>query len=328
MIFAKVYVELVVLDVPDYLKKNGPQTAETIAQAIGVHAGPLFRSMRLLSSFGFFNESINGTFSLTDLGDVLTEGHPYSQKALVKLCDPSFDLLTKFRETLKTNIDGSILLWNKPMYDYFEGDSDKKLLFGQAMVSLSSPIIPGILKAYDYSKFKKIIDVGGSMGHLIRAILRDPPNANVTGILFDRPNVIELAKKVCSEDNYDYKNRLDFVAGDYTKEIPKADAIIVKYCVHNTNTEQTAIDLLTTCHKACEPNGKLLLIEIVMPEIGDTSGKWDKCLDILMLVMMNAKERTLSEFKELGLKSGWKFNKAIPVENAVVSLHVIEFDKV
>jgi len=263
------------------------------------------------------------------LGDVLTEDNPVSQKGYVKCSGIWTNIVSNtFHETLKTNIEGSLLLWKKPIWEYYNEHPELKVMFGKAMESLSKPEIPGILKAYDFSNFKKIVDVGGSMGHLIKSILQDPRNVNVTGVDFDLPYVVELAKKVCSEEKYDYKNRLEFVGGDYTMEIPKGDAMMVKYCVHNVRGEQMAIDILTTCHKACEPNGKLLLMEIVLSEIGDTGGKWDKCMDIMMLGVMNGKERTLSEFKELGLKCGWKFNSVVPVHDSIYSLHIMEFDKV
>ena len=48
-----------------------------------------------------------------------------------------------------------------------------------------------MVDAYDFSPFKTIVDVGGSYGTLLAAILRRHPAAR--GILFDQPHVVAAA---------------------------------------------------------------------------------------------------------------------------------------
>jgi hypothetical protein len=316
------------LNIPDVLKKEGALTAARLAEATGTKEKPLFRIMRLLSAFGVYYESANGEFSLNSLSEGLTDAYPRSLKGFMKSTGIWWDVISKLGETLKTGTEGSLLLWNKPMWEYFSENPELKQVFGQAMVSMSKPEIIGIIRCYDFSPYKKIVDVGGSMGHIVKAILKDSRYEKVTGINFDLPPVVEMAKKAADVEGYDYNGRLEFVGGDYTKEVPKGDCMLIKYCIHNVKDEQTVVDMLNACHKSCEEKGKLLLIEIILPEIGDIGGKWDKCMDILMLTVLNSKERTLSEFKELGAKCGWKFNRAIPVIGSNYSLHCIEFDKI
>ena len=74
------------------------------------------------------------------------------------------------------------------------------------MLAYARALIPGIVGAYDFSRFARIGDIGGGRGHLVRGVLQAAPSAK--GILFDLPHVIEQAAAVPSE-------RLTFQAGDF-----------------------------------------------------------------------------------------------------------------
>jgi O-methyltransferase domain len=47
--------------------------------------------------------------------------------------------------------------------------------------------LKAVLEDYDFSKYSRIIDVGGAMGSTLAGVLRQQPHAS--GVLFDLPQV-------------------------------------------------------------------------------------------------------------------------------------------
>src|SRR5206468_12652350 len=62
-------------------------------------------------------------------------------------------------------------------------------IFGRAMTARASVDVGAVIAAYDFTRFRRIADIGGGRGHLLRAILEAAPGAE--GILFDLPMVID-----------------------------------------------------------------------------------------------------------------------------------------
>ena len=50
-----------------------------------------------------------------------------------------------------------------------------------------------VLEAYDFSRFKCVVDIGGGQGLLLKEILLACPSAR--GVLFDQPHVIASAHR-------------------------------------------------------------------------------------------------------------------------------------
>jgi hypothetical protein len=60
------------LGIADQLKE-GPKSADVLAQACGAHAPSLYRLLRALAAIGVFHETGGKEFDLTPLGRVLDE---------------------------------------------------------------------------------------------------------------------------------------------------------------------------------------------------------------------------------------------------------------
>ncbi len=55
--------------------------------------------------------------------------------------------------------------------------------------------MPAIVADYDWSLYDRILDIGGAYGSVLAALMQANPAAH--GVLFDLPQVIEWAQKVC-----------------------------------------------------------------------------------------------------------------------------------
>lgn len=82
--------------------------------------------------------------------------------------------LTYSVETGKPAVDK---LRGMSLFEYAERHPDIAQVINDAMTSVSILENPPILAAYDFSRFRTIVDIGGGHGLLLGAILQHAPNA-------------------------------------------------------------------------------------------------------------------------------------------------------
>ena len=70
---------------------------------------------------------------------------------------------------------------------------------------------------------------------------------------------------------------------------------------------------MKNCARALPQNGKLILVEAVVPR-GDEM-HFAKFIDLNMLVMTGGKERTEEEFRQLYEAAGFKLTRIVPTES-------------
>ena len=88
-----------------------------------------------------------------------------------------------------------------------------------------------------------------------------------------------------------------------------ADAYLLKWIIHDWDDE-AAIRILTNCRTAMAPTGKVLLVEIVIPE--GTAGSDATRMDTTMLVFTGSRERTEGEYRDLLHRAGLTLVKTTP----------------
>jgi hypothetical protein len=173
------------------------------------------------------------------------------------------------------------------------------------MTSATNGDLLAILAAYDFSGFRRTVDVGGGQGALLRSILERCPNA--TGALCDIPSVVAEASEIKGSA---VAERCDFVRADMFQFVPAGDdAYILKAVVHDWSDEE-AIQILRNCREGIRDGGKALLIEFVIkPSNQPDFAKW---LDLNMLVILTGRERTEEEFRDLYAAAGFRLRRIIP----------------
>jgi hypothetical protein len=77
-----------------------------------------------------------------------------------------------------------------------------------------------------------------------------------------------------------------------------------------TRDDEAAIRILTNCRTAMAPAGKVLLVEVVIPE--GTAGSDATRLDTTMLVFTGSRERTEGEYGDLLHRAGLTLVKTTP----------------
>jgi len=293
---------------------DGPKTTEYLANKTKSHAQALHQLLRALTTIDICRELSDGSFELTEMGNLLREDHSESLRSwtlwwTTNLQQAWGNLLysVKTGESTRMAFDGT------EGFQHLDEDPKKAAIFNQALVELTHLTVISILDAYDFSKFKKIVDVGGGYGELLLSILKS--HQNLSGVLFDRPHALEGARSLFEKEGI--AGQCAFTEGDFFKSLPDgADAYVLKSVIHDWD-DQKSKRILQNCHHAMGSKGTLILVERILPDFLDTSDEHKELArtDLTMLVAFGSGERTEAQYKRLLDSAGFRINQIIPIGN-------------
>jgi 16S rRNA G1207 methylase RsmC len=167
-----------------------------------------------------------------------------------------------------------------------------------------------MLDAYDLSRFRSVVDVGGGNGLLLTAILKRYPA--IQGILFDLPAVAERARAVVKDSGLSC--RCHVIGGDFFSSVPGgADVYLMRHIIHDWEDNE-AVAILRNCREAMKADGKVLVAEtLIPPENEPCFAKW---LDIMML-LVGGRERTEEEYCRLFAEAGLRVGRVVSTASEV-----------
>jgi ubiquinone/menaquinone biosynthesis C-methylase UbiE len=307
-----VAVELGIAD----LLSDGPRTVADLAAATNSHAQSLYRVLRLLASEGVFAEADNGRFELTPKAAALRKDAGPARLQVLFLGRPaSWEAAGNLSHTVRTGETAFEKVHGVDFFGYNRRHPDDQLLFDQLMAAQTRPVARAVAGIYDFSSMASLIDVGGGRGAFAIEVLTAQPH--LKGVVFDQPAVAEEAKEAIGAAGL--SGRCEAVGGDFFQSVPHGhDAYLLKYVLHDWDDEQ-CVAILSSCRRAIRADGRLLVVEAVIPPGNGPS--FGKTQDINMLINLDGRERTEAEYGELYKAAGFELTRCIPV---IGELHVIE----
>ena len=271
-----------------------PRTAETLAAGLGVQPRALHRILRALVNHGVF-ELQGDRFAHNDASRFLRSDAPASLRSFARMMGMKvhWDAYGELEHSLRTGQPAMDKVAGG-LFSYFRDHPGDAQLFHEAMMGKSFAQIGGVLAAYDFSGFGTIGDIGGGLGHLLKAVLETAPAAK--GVLFELPEVTARAEAQPHP-------RVRYVGGDFFKdEIPPCDAYLMMTVLHDWSDEES-IRILGNLKRTAPPGAKLLLVEGVVGQGGLADFATD--VDIEMLVMTTGRERTEAEWRHMLGEAGF-----------------------
>lgn len=191
--------------------------------------------------------------------------------------------------------------WEGPIFSSFFKTDEAAREFLMGMNGFGVMSSPAVVNAFDLSRFKTLVDLGGATGHLVTAACQR--YSHLQGVLFDLPDAVGLAQEMIS--NSPQADRITVVAGDFFKDpLPPADLYALGRILHDWTTEK-GLTLLTRIYDALPSGGGLLIAEKMLSE-DKTGPRWAQMQDLNMLVCTEGRERTLSEYSQLLAQVGFK----------------------
>lgn len=307
------------LRLPDLLSK-GPQTSQALAGATGSDEPSLRRFLRALTTIELCRELEDGSFELRELGSYLTSDSPQSLRSwAIYVGGYQWPIWGHLLDSVKTGKSARELLTGHKMFEHLEQDPSVAKIFNEGMVELTRLIANGVVNHYDFSSTRRIMDVGGGYGAMLAAVLG--ANPGVQGVLFDLNHAREASEERMASLGLD--ERIEYVTGSFFESIPAGcDTYLMKNIIHDWNDERSTL-ILENCRRAISNDGKLLLIERMIPDHLGTSIEQQSIArsDLNMLIGPGGKERTETEFRTLLSSAGFHLNRIIPVG---ISYNILE----
>jgi O-methyltransferase domain len=299
--------ELAEVGVADVLGEE-PQTAIELARKVGADSNALYRMLRLVATYGVFSEGPDRRFSHSPMSRVLRSDHPLSLRDTFRIGATGVYLriLGGLGHTLRTGRPAAEIAFPEGVFKYFAENPNEAATYDRGMVSASRAEIAAVLRAYDFSRFEAIADIGGGRGHLLEAVLNQALHAS--GVLFDLPHVVSAIAGQIGQ-------RITVRSGDFFKDpIPACDAYLLKHVLHDWSDEES-IKILTSVRRAAPSRATLLVIEAELPdEPGRHPANW---LDVAMLCWTSGHERTASEYAQLFAAADFKLARVIRASREV-----------
>jgi O-methyltransferase/methyltransferase family protein len=298
------------LGIPDLLAERQRDAGE-LAQLTETHAQALYRLMRALVSVGVFNETSDGKFALTPLSETLRTNVPGSVRwfAISELGEEHYPAWGALMHSIKTGDIAFDHVFGTDIWTFFRSHPDNARIFNDSMSGMTASANEALLAAYDFSSIGKLVDIGGGHGGLITSILK--ANPGMQGVLFDAQPVIEGA--VHRLQAAGVSDRCEAVAGDFFTQVPAdADGYIMKWIIHDWDDDRAAT-ILKNCRKGITADGRLLIVDVVVPTTDEPD--FGKFIDLNMLVMTGGRERTEAEFDQLLTNSGFRLTRVVKTDS-------------
>lgn len=292
------------------LLKDGPRSIEQLAHATGAHQQSLYRLLRMLAGFGVFVEESPGSFRLNPAAAALQTGVAESLHDAVKMVG---DMIGDGSWWNAAGHLGHSVLSGEPAFNYVHGMGFFEYLtrhpeagrwFDRGLANFATPENAAIVGAYDFTPFGRIIDVGGGRGGFLAQVMKAYPA--VRGTLYDRTEVVREPIYLTASGLID---RAEIVGGDFFESVPAGgDAYVLKRILHDWNDQQCA-RILRTCREAMDGKARILVVDAVIPPGNELHPA--KVMDILMMLLVEGRERAEQEFRELFRQAGLKLTRVV-----------------
>jgi hypothetical protein len=294
------------LGIFDHLEKAKAKTAETLAAELGVDPTLLYRLLRAESAIGLLEEEDARGFALTEMGALLRSDHPQSLKAVARLAEgPQHYAIWKHLPAMvrEGKQNGFLREFARGAFEHTRHDADYAERFNDAMSNYSvvqSALVLEALHDLDFAGFRTLCDVAGGQGYLMCALLQAYPHTS--GIVLDLPAVVNERDKLWAS-KLGLEDRCRYVGGDMFKEVPSADAYILKLILHDWNDDE-CVEVLSNLRKAATGRAHVFIAEHVVS--GPNIAHFSKLYDIHMMCWGTGQERTEAEYLRLLEKAGWR----------------------
>nr|QAX90925.1 caffeic acid O-methyltransferase [Catalpa bungei]QAX90965.1 caffeic acid O-methyltransferase [Catalpa bungei] len=326
----KVMIVVVQLQIPDIMKKHGGAISlSDLSAAVGVPADNLYRIMRFSIHHGMFKKTEPPQRKVSD--DVVYYAHtPLSLLLTIDNVGP-FILLQGAGP--HGNFGGltvaALKIGNRPDFKTLNGNSNGNgngngnwddpfyatKVYTDAMACHARVATSAIIKNCPeaFRGIRTLVDVGGRHGMALSMLIKGFPW--IKGIAFDLPEVVAKAPPV---------DGIQFVGGSMFEAIPKAEAIMLMWILHDWS-DKACIDILKKCKEAIPADtGRVIIAEAVIKEDEEEDEYTGAQLSLDMIMMdlhIEGKERTYKEWAHLLKAAGFSRHN---VKNMKTLVSVIE----
>ncbi|WP_373494987.1 methyltransferase [Aquiflexum sp.] len=274
----------------------------------------VFDYLDALTTFGFLNrEGLLDTAKYSNTIDTdffLDKNKPsYIGGMLEMLNNRLYGFWGNLEEALLTGMLQNEAKNGENLFDAIYADEDRLKEFTNAMSGIQMGNFIHLAQTFDFSKYKTLVDIGGSGGTLSIMVAKHQPHMNC--ISWDLPSLAPISNNTI--ENSHLQDRVKAISGDFFKDqFPKADVITMGNILHDWD-EETKLMLMKKAYEALPDGGVFIAIENV---IDDERKK--NALGLMMSLNMLIEtgtgfDYTFADFKNWAKTIGFKSTSILPL---------------
>ncbi|KAL1561672.1 Xanthohumol 4-O-methyltransferase [Salvia divinorum] len=310
------------LRIPDAIHNHGkPITLSQLAEALCINdekSNGLYRLMRILVHSKFFDKvNISGqeereeAYSLTRASRLLIRDDPSSLAPFaLSQTDPAYiDPFHHMSEWFRDECPSAFFTKNGMDLWQFAG-KDEKLNqgFNEAMAADARFVSRILVREckHVFEGLETMVDVAGGTGEVSKALAG--AFSWLKCVVLDLPHVVA---------GMEGSENVRFVGGDMFDFIPPADAVFLKWILHDWGDED-CIKILRKCKEAIADSKikgkKVIIVDMVVDEEKQAheATETQLLIDMLMMAHHPGKERTEKEWAKLFAAAAFNNYKIIP----------------
>jgi hypothetical protein len=277
---------------------DGPASAEDVASSDGLDAGNVFRVLRFLAAQQVIECDEQNRFRHTPRS-LLLQNYQSGLQFMREIMGAAQGLA----QCLKTGRPAFDCSFGKPVFQFLAEHPETVGYFGDLMSRTTAILEAFVFANHRFEPFELAVDVGGSHGRLMMALLKVCSQAR--GIVFDLPETAEQAAGIIAESAV--ADRIEACGGDFFKAVPEGgDLYLLKQVLHDWGDED-CVKILRAIRGAIADRGRLAVIEYLLPDLGVNHPGF--AMDIHMMVLSNGRERTLPEYEALLAAAGFRLDR-------------------
>jgi len=286
------------------LLAGGPRPVDDLAREAGANPDGLFRLLRGLAGIGVFTEVSPRTFGLNPLGETLRSGVKGSMKEIAQDVGGRTRLVaySELAHSVRTGEPAFDHAHGTSMWNYLQTHPEEVALFGKAMGNLASEAHSVAFANYDLSDAQYLVDIAGGEGWLIAALAPHYPNLKAT--VFDEEHVVGGAVQVFARAGI--SDRANAVAGDMFVSVPEGADVYVLSSILFSYDDDEVVKVLSNIRRAMTPDGRILILEPILPEGNDPHP--GKLLDVTQLALHRGGVRTMAQWVSVFSRSGLRLS--------------------
>lgn len=279
------------LDLFSRLAGGGSTTVAELVRALGLHPRPAEMLLTGCASLGLL-EKVDGRYRNTALSEAyLVRGNPYYFGGWVEMADKRlYAGWGKLTEALLTNRPTT---WDPDTQSsLFEGADPKMLAyFWEAMHSLSAMSARKLGESVDFSRFRRLLDIGGGSGAYDIELCRQYDELQAS--VLDLPHVAEIAAGKIAEAGL--AGRVNAVGGSFFEGLPDDhDVHLFSMILHDWDEEKNRALLARSF--AALPNGGTVIITELLVNDDKTGPAPAALMSLNMLIETEGRNYTPAEY--------------------------------
>ncbi|HEX6919491.1 MAG TPA: methyltransferase [Actinomycetes bacterium] len=291
---------------------DGPMPGEQVAARVGAAQDPMRRLLRALVAIDVLTES-DGLFSNGTFGDLLRQDHPDEMRDVVisRMRDTWWRAWGSLPEAVRTGESAYVHANGRSFWVDLAEDPDAAATFNALMSSGTEQYAASLVASTDLTGVSHLVDVGGGKGATMAALLAALPAAR--GTVFDLPAGLIGADGLLTAAGV--RQRIELVAGDFFESVPAGgDVYLLRRILHDWPDDR-AVAILKSCRDAiADQQARLFVSDMIMPERAQPGPAEDDevfTLDMHMLVLFGARERSVTEFEALSEAAGFRVDEVL-----------------